>query len=123
MKDEKNNDTKKINEIEKTTVLNIEKNLSAQIEKLQTLNTLIKNRAVFQQKKDVLLQGVEELKTDIEADNFETASYGFSFNMGKYNNDALKISNPLLIKEIALFVISKIEAKISEIENTIIKAA
>ena len=115
--------SKETKNIEKTVAEDIEKVLTERIEKLQSLNTLVRNRAKFNEKKLLLENAINDLTEDIESDKFETDSHAFCFEVGRYNKDAFKISNPMLIKEIAEFVVKKIEEKIIEIEKQLIIAA
>ena len=117
--------SEKAKNTDKKGLENLEESLNLRIEKLLGLNTLVRNRAKFNEKKQLLIDAVENLKNDIESNNFETDSHSFTFDIGsKYSSkEAIKISNPLLIKEVAEFVVLKIEEKTQEIEKQIVLEA
>ena len=114
----------KANENKKNGTATIEKNLSEQIQKLQELNTLIKNREIFNEKKLKLSSTLEEIEKEIITNSFESPSYAIAFMTGKYASDtSFRISNPTIIKDILIQTLVKIDVKILEIEQTIIKTA
>lgn len=117
--------TKEPKTTELKKVQSIEENLIKQIEKLQNLNKLVKNRSVFQTKKDQLVLALAELEKDILSDNFETDKHSFSISVKENyrDNSVITISNPVIIKEVIDFVIKKIDSKVDEIEQTLINEA
>lgn len=97
-----------------------EKQLAKQIAKIQETNNLIKNRFVFIQNKEKLQEFLKEIESQEEI-NLEVKNFKIKLVKGEYrDDDAINISNKLILKEFITFVCGKIDIKIIELEKKIV---
>lgn len=98
----------------------IQKQLEASIKKFQEANNLIKNRQVFLENKNKLQEFLKELSSQ-EDSSLESKQFKIKLCKGEYRDeDAISISNKLILNEFIIFVSGKIDSKVEELELKII---
>ena len=110
-----------LNENADEKIQDIQKALELQIEKFETKTSLIKHRRKFLVTKLHLEEFISHQGSDF--DEFlddSTKKVVFTDNTRYASDSAISISNSLLVREFAEFLIKKIDDKILELEKAII---
>lgn len=99
----------------------IKKSLDEQIKKFNQLNSLVNNRLIFLQKKEQLLNYLEQVNKEITGTDLESKVCKMVLSEpNTYRNEGITISNSLVIEKALRFVIVEIEEKVKIIESEIL---
>ena len=108
-------------ETKKLTPEQLQKQLQESISKFQGINQVIDDRQTFIDKKEVLKGYLEEVTKEDKEGNFESKVCKISLqDANSYRSEnAISITNTIIIKEFIAFVINKIDLKVAELETRI----
>ena len=129
-KDEKKNGTgqRKSEAKGEITKLELEKMLTSEqiaeqleksIIKFQEINQTISDRNTFLDKKTALTSFLEELNEEVKEGLFESKSCKISLQGAHSERNLISIGNAEIVREFLVFVIQKIDKKVSELEAKI----
>jgi hypothetical protein len=99
----------------------IKKNLEEQIQKYNRLNRLVKDREIFESKKEQLNKYLDDIKKEITNSDLETKVCKMTLSEPYSNrSEGIVISNVFVIEKAIRFIVEEIGEKVRVIENNIL---
>ena len=99
----------------------IKKNLEEQIQKYNRLNRLVKDREIFELKKEQLKKYLDDMLKEVSNVELETKICKMVLiEPNSYKSEGITISNSLVIEKAIRFIIEEISEKVQVIENQIL---
>ena len=94
--------------------------LEEKIEFFKLKQDRMKKLAQLEKQKNVLVENAEKVEEKIEENDFECESFNLALKAGGYNgNDLVRINNPLLIRDVIMYIIQRVDDKIEVLKAEI----